>query len=181
MTLWLEDGRLRWKACNPPPPSLLAELRDRREELLEALQPTPGAAALLAFTEASAAAMAEREPDPDEDAERAAIFGLPPLVQAIPGSRALPLPESDMLCAAAKRPLSESQTMERRIYALLRAPGVEVVVERDGWLRISSPSGAYALWNAGDASILGWHAKGRNQVEVFNDAVQRTGPATETD
>lgn len=40
--------------------------------------------------------------------------------------------------------------MEGRILAMLRTPGVEVVLEYDGWLRISLPDGYYVFAKRGD-------------------------------
>jgi hypothetical protein len=135
---------------------MIAALREKREELIEALRPTPASAALLAFMEASAATMAERELDPEGEAERAAIFDLPPPVPALPASNRTSGPQSHRPLPTAKRPLWESQTMEGRTLALLRTPGVEVVVERDGWLRISAPDGAYALALRETVECTGW-------------------------
>ena len=158
MTLWLEDERLRWRACSPPPPPLLTALREGRAELVEALRPTPAAAALLAFMEAAAAALAEREPDPEEEAERAAIFGRPPPSPLLPFGGTSPQPEDGRPIATIKRPLWESQTMEGRTLALLRTPGVEVVVERDGWLRITAADGWYAFCRRTTAERIGWRS-----------------------
>jgi hypothetical protein len=156
LTLWVEDGRLRWKARRQPPSSLLAALRERRDELIEDLRPTPASAALLAFMEASAAAMAAREPDPEEEAERAAVFDLPPLTPASPASGRISGPQSDRRLSAAKRPLWESGTMEGRTLALMRTPGAQVVLERDGWLKISTPDGSYAFARREVAERMGW-------------------------
>jgi hypothetical protein len=156
MTLWLEEGRLRWKASKPPPQSLLAELRDRRDELVEALQPSPDATALLAFMEAAAIALAERKPDAEEEAERAAIFGLPPPSPSMPFSGTAPELESGKPASAAKRPLWESGTTEGRTLALLREPGAEAVLGPDGWVKISTLSGAYAIARPGLVESLGW-------------------------
>jgi hypothetical protein len=126
--------------------------------VVETLRPASAVAALLAFMETAAAALAEREPDPEEEAERAAIFGLPaPAVTPLADSRA-PEPES-RATHRAKRPPWVSQNMEGRTLALLRTPGVEVIVERDGWLRVSTPEGAYALVQRETAEHVGWQQR----------------------
>jgi hypothetical protein len=156
VTLWLDNGRVRWKAAKPPPTELLAALRERRDEVAEALRPSPGATTLLAFMKASAEALAEREEDPVEEAERAAIYDLPPPAPARHASSELPAPKSVEPSPAARQPLWEHSTMEGRTLALLRTPGVEVLVERDGWLRISTPDGVYALCQRETAEHVGW-------------------------
>jgi hypothetical protein len=152
--LWIDGGRIRWHSTRPPPADLLALMRAHRDDLVEALRPPPGAAFLWAFTEASHAALVERDFDPHEEPEREAIFGRPAQL-AIPIDP-MPRPEQATASSHPKRPLWESQTMEGRTLALLRTPGVEVVVERDGWLRISTPVGAYALAQRVTAERVGW-------------------------
>jgi hypothetical protein len=156
--LWLDGDQLRWRAQRPPPPELLTAMRDARTELVEALRPSPQAAALLAFMEASQAALAERELNAEEEAERAAIFGLPPPPLAELSSTATSLPVQHQRAPVAKRPLWESGTMEGRTLAMLRTPGVEAVLERDGWLRISLPDGSYAFVRRATAERIGWKA-----------------------
>jgi hypothetical protein len=39
---------------------------------------------------------------------------------------------------------------------MLFTPGFEVVVERDGWLRISMPDGVYALAKRETVERVGW-------------------------
>lgn len=153
MTLWLDGDRLRWRADRPPAPELLRAMRDSRAELVEALRPTSQATALLVFMEAAAAALAERKPDAEEEAERAAIFGLPPPADL----DSLALAGQVQHQPGPKRPLWESRTMEGRTLEMLRTPGVEVVLERDGWLRISLPDGSYAFARRKTAEQVGWY------------------------
>ncbi len=108
--------------------------------------------------EAAAAALAEREPDSKEEAERAAIFGRPPP----PVEPAVLEPSSPIRRhrePGANRPLWESGTMEGRTLAMLRTPGAEVVLERDGWLRISLPDGSYAFAKRETAERVGWRIR----------------------
>jgi hypothetical protein len=151
VSLVMEGGKLRWQSIRPPPHGLLDLMREKREELIDALKPSEGAASLLMFTDEAYAALVEREPDAEEDAERAAIYGRPP-----PSS----LPRASV--EASPEPISPSgsqwhpNSTAGRTLALLRTPGAEVVVEREGWLRISTPDGAYAFARQELAERLGW-------------------------
>jgi hypothetical protein len=169
MTLWLEGGKMRWKATQPPPPELLDALRKGRAEVEGALRLSPGAATLLASAEAAYSALTERENDGEEEAERAAIFGRP-----APGPRGDPPALFETLspmheeapAAAVNRSFLPGSTMEERTLAMLITPGVEVVVERDGWLRISLPDGSYAFAQRATAERAGWREQTRQHLST---------------
>ena len=85
VTMWLEGGRVRLRADQPPPADLLRDLRAHRDDLArllagEGAEHPPLSAEARALADAAHAAweaLANREPDPVEDAERRAIFGRP--------------------------------------------------------------------------------------------------------
>jgi hypothetical protein len=148
----MDGNKLRWQSIRPPPPDLLALMQEKRSELVEALKPSQGVASLLAFIEEAYVALAGREPDAEEDAESAAIYGRPP-PSSLTIASVETLPETaGRLLGSRRHPNSTAG----RTLALLQTSGTEAVMEQDGWVRISTPLGAYAYARPEFVESLGW-------------------------
>lgn len=117
LTLFLDNGRLRWRASTPPPEDLLTALRAARDEVKAALaeRMTPAA---------------QGAPPPEGEAS-APASGTP---------RAAP--ERPWLAYRPGRAW-ERGSLEARATAYLTTPGAEIVPGPGGWLFITLMDGRY--------------------------------------
>ncbi|WP_419899972.1 hypothetical protein [Roseomonas sp. USHLN139] len=129
VSIFLEGGRVRWRASQPPQPDLLAALKASQEEIAQAL--------------AAADSVAAEAPPAGEVGSTAAM------ATDVASPPAYPLP---FLPSRSWPPGS----LEARAVRYLAEPGAEIISGRDGWLYVTLPDDRFIYLAPALLRRIGW-------------------------